>query len=177
MAPKSINLRFRVQQHQILHSSPNAQTSRRERAQKVNDVPHIQVPIPRQEAPHQAPHARVLQADLSRNGVVALAAAQGVLLDVEGEVEKGGEGVCELEDADGGDDGREARESGDGGADDEGDGPVDGDDGHPEEFSVPVGEGRGVEEFDAYVVVEDCGERMLARGSPSRMRTRWRTYP
>ena len=155
MAPKSINLRLRINKNQILHRRPNPQPRRRQRAQKVNNIPHIQIPIPRHEPPHQPLRTRILQRDLARNGIVALAALQGVLLDVEGEVQEGRERVGELEDAGGGDDGGEARESGDGGADDEGDGPVDGDEDDPEEFAVLVGEGRGVEEFDADVVVED----------------------
>ena len=155
MAPKSIDLRLRINENQILDRGPNAQTSRRQGTQKVHNIPHIQIPIPRHEPPHQSLHARVLQTDLARNGVVALAAAEGVFLDVEGEVQEGREGVGELQDAGGGDDGREAGESGDGGADDEGDGPVDGDEGDPEEFAVFVGEERCVEEFDADVVVED----------------------
>lgn len=71
-------------------------------------------------------------------------------------MQEGGEGVGELDDADGGDDGDEAGEVGDGGADHEGDGPVDGDEGYPEDFAVLGGEGWGAEEFDGYVVVEDC---------------------
>ena len=172
MAAKSIDLRFRINENQILHGGPNAQPGRRERAQKVDDVPHIQIPIPRHEPSHQPLHAPVLQADLSGDGVVALTAAQGVLLDVEGEVQEWWEGVGELQDADGGDDGCEAGECGDCGTDDEGDGPVDGDEDHPEEFAIFFNEGRGIEEFDAYVVVEDWVKRVLARGSPSRMTTR-----
>ena len=172
MAAKSIDLRFRVNENEILHGGPDAQPGRGERAQKVDDVPRIQVPIPRHEPSHQALHASVLQADLSRDGVVALAAAQGVLFDVEGEVQEGREGVGELEDAAGGGDGCEAGESGDCGTDDEGDGPVDGDEDHPEEFAISVSEGRGIEEFNAYVVVEDWGKRVLARGSPTRTTTR-----
>ena len=158
MAAKSIDLGFRVNENEILHGSPNAQPGRRERAQKVDDVPHIQIPIPRHEASHQALHARVLQADLSGDGVVALTAEQGVLLDVEGEVQERREGVGELEDAGGGDDGCEAGESGDCGSDNEGDGPVDGDEDHPEEFAIFMSERRGIEKFDAYVVVEDWGK-------------------
>ena len=100
-------------------------------------------------------------------GVEALAAAQGVLPDAEGEVEERGEGVGELDDADGGDDGDEAGEGGDCGADDEGDGPVNGDEGDPEEFAVSVGERWGVEEFNGDVVVEDCGEGALVRSVKS----------
>ena len=157
MAPKSIKLRLRINHNQILHRRPNAQPRRRQRPQKVHHVPRIQVPILRHEPPHQPLRAPILQRDLSRGRIEALAGAQGVLFHVVGEVQPGGEGVCELDDADGGDDGGEAGEGGDGGADDEGDGPVDGDDGDPEEFAVLVGKGWGAEEFDADVVVEDCG--------------------
>ena len=157
MAPKGINLRLRINHNQILHRRPNAQSRRRQRPQNVKHVPDIQIPILRHEAPHQPLHAPVLQRDLPRRGIEPLVRAQGVLSDVEGEVQRGGEGVCELDDADGGHDGGEAGEGGDGGADDEGDGPVDGDDGDPEELAVFVGEGWGAEEFDADVVVEDCG--------------------
>ena len=94
---------------------------------------------------------------MSGSGIEPLAGAQGVLLDVEGNVQEGGEGVCELDDADRGHDGGEAGEVGDGSPEDEGDGPVDGDEGDPEEFAVFLGEGWGAEEFDADVVVEDCG--------------------
>lgn len=72
-------------------------------------------------------------------------------------MQPGRERVGELEDADGGDDGGEAGEVGDGGGDDEGDGPVDGDEGHPEKFAVLLGKGWGAEELDGYVVVEDFG--------------------
>lgn len=109
-----------------------------------------------------------MQAHLPGRGVETLVAAQGVFLDAEGEVQEGGEGVGELDDTDGGDDGDEAGEGGDGGADDEGDGPVDGDEGHPEEFSILVGERWGAEEFDGYVVVKDCGKWMLVRAHRSK---------
>ena len=158
MATKSINLRLRINQYQILHRGPDAQPGRRQRAQEVDDVPSIQIPIPGHEPSHQPLHASVLQAHLPGGRVETLAAAQGVFLDVEGNVQEGGEGVGELDDADGGDDGDEAGEGGDGGADDEGNGPVDGDDGHPEEFAGFLGEGWGAEEFDCNVVIEDCGE-------------------
>lgn len=157
MAAVGINLRLGINEDQVLDRGPDTQASRRQRAQKVDDVPNIQVPIPSHEAPHHPLHASVLQTDLPGDGVEALAAAQGVFLDAEGEVQEGGEGVSKLKDADSGDDGGEAGEVGDGGADDEGDGPVDWDQGDPEEFAVLLGEGWGAEEFDGYVVVENCG--------------------
>ena len=157
MAAKRIELRFRINKDQILHRGPHTQPGGRQRANDVEDIPNIQIPIPGHEPSHQPLHAPVLQAHLSGGGVEALAAAQGVFLDAEGEVQEGGEGVGELDDADGGDDGDEAGEGGDSGADDEGDGPVDGDDGHPEEFAGFYGEGWGAEEFDGYVIVKDYG--------------------
>ena len=157
MAAVGIDLRLGINEDQILHGGPDAQASRRQRAQKVDDVPNIQVPIPSHEAPHQPLHASVLQTDLPGDGVEALAAAQGVFLDVEGKVQEGGKGVSKLKDANSGDDGGKAGEVGNGGADDEGDGPVDWDQGNPEDFAVLLGERRGVEEFDGYVVVENCG--------------------
>lgn len=160
MAAKSIELRLRIDEDQILHRGPNPQPGRRQRAAKVKDVPSIQIPIPSHEPSHQPLQAPVLQAHLSGDGVEALAAAQGVFLNVEGEMQEGGKAIGELDGADGGDDGGEAGEVGDGGTDYEGDGPVDGDDGHPEEFAFLVGEGWCAEEFDGYVVVENCvGER------------------
>lgn len=157
MTAVSIDLRLGINENQILTRGPDAQPGRRQRAQKVDDVPNIQIPIPSHEAPHHPLHARVLQADLPGDGVKTLAAAQGVLLDVEGEVEEGGEGVGELEDADGGDDGGETGKVGDGGADDESDGPVDWDQGDPEDFAILLAEGWRAEKFDGYVIVENCG--------------------
>lgn len=159
MAAKSIELRLRINEDQILHRGPDAQPGRRQRAQKVEDVPSIQIPVLSHETSHHPLHARVLQAHLSGGRVETLAAAQGVFLDVKGKVQERGEAVGELDDADGGDDGDEAGEGGDGGTDYEGDGPVNGDDGYPEHFAVLLSEGWGAEEFDGDVVIEDCGER------------------
>lgn len=170
MAAKSIELRLRIDQDQILHRGPNAQSRRRQRPQEVHHVPDVQIPILRHEPPHQPLHTPILQCDLSGSGVEPLAGAQGVLFDVEGKVQPGGEGVCELDDADGGHDGGEAGEVGDGGAEDEGDGPVDGDQCDPEEFAVFKGEGWGAEEFDADVIVEDCdGGLSISKSSGSIM--------
>ena len=158
MAAKSIKLRLRIDEDQILHRGPHAQPGRHQGAQQVEDVPNIQIPIPSHEASHQSLHAPVLQAHLSGGWVETLAATQGISLDVEGNVQEGGEAIGELDDAESGDDGDEAGEVGDGGADDEGNGPVDGDESCPEEFAGFIGEGRGAEEFDGDVVVENCGE-------------------
>lgn len=157
MAAKGIKLRLRVYENQILDRGPDTQPGRRQRTQKVDNVPNVQIPIPSHETSHQPLHAPILQTDLSSGRVEALAAAKGVFLDVEGKVQERGEGVGELDDADRGDDGGESGEGGDGGADHEGDGPVDGDESHPEEFAVLVGEGWRAEELDGYVVIQDFG--------------------
>lgn len=157
MAAKGIDLGLRIDENQILHRGPNAQPGRRQSPRAVKDVKHVQIPVPSHEAPHQPLEAAILQRDLARGGIEALIAAQGVLFDVEGDVQPWGKRVGELEDADGGDDGGEAGEGGDGGGDDEGDGPVDGDESYPEEFAVPMSKGWGAEEFHGYVVVEHFG--------------------
>lgn len=84
-----------------------------------------------------------------------MAEDDGVALDAVGDVQDGREGVGELQDARCRDDGGEAGEIGNGGADDESDGPVAWDDGHPEEFAGPLVKRRGAEEFDGDVVVQD----------------------
>ena len=105
--------------------------------------------------------------DAAGGRVEALVGAHGVLLDEVPERERGGEGVAELDDAEGGDDGDEAEEVRDGGGDDEGDGPVDGDDDGPQDFAL-VGRQRRefeqihqdvvVQHFDADVAVEPGGD-------------------
>lgn len=157
MAAKSIKLRLRVDENQILHRGPDAQPGRRQSPHAVNDVPHVQIPIPRHEAPHQPLDAAIMQCDLPGGGIETFVAAQGVLFYIEGDVQPGRERVGELDDAGGGNDRDEAGESGDGGGDDKRDGPVDGDESHPEDFAVLLGEGWGAEEFDGYVVVEHFG--------------------
>ena len=52
MAAKGIQLRLRVNQNQILHRGPNAQSRRRQRPQEVHHVPGIQIPILRHEPPY-----------------------------------------------------------------------------------------------------------------------------
>ena len=157
MAAKGIKLRLGIDEDQILHRGPGAQTRRRQGPQEVKDVPNVQIPVPRHETPHQPLHAPILQRDLPSGGIEAFATAQGALFYIEGDVQPWREGVGELDDADGGDDGGEAGEVGDGAADDECDGPVDWDDSHPEEFAILVAEGRCAEEFDGDIIIEDFG--------------------
>lgn len=75
MASKSVELRLRVDKNQILHRSPNAQPGRRQSPHAVNDVPHVQIPIPGHEAPHQPLHAAIMQRDLPGGGIEPFVAA------------------------------------------------------------------------------------------------------
>lgn len=67
----------------------------------------------------------------------------------------GREGVGELQDTESGNDGSETGEVGDTGGQDEGDGPVDWDESHPQELAGLVGERREVEKLDEDVVVNN----------------------
>lgn len=78
-----------------------------------------------------------------------------MLSDFEAEHEERREGVCELQDADGCDERGKVRELRDGGGDDEGDAPVDRDNGNPEELTPLLGQRREVEDIREKVVVKD----------------------
>ena len=93
--------------------------------------------------------------DAAGGGIEALVRAHGVLLDEVPQRERGREGVAELDDAEGSDDGDEAEEVGDRGRDDEGHGPVDGHDDRPEDLALLGGEGREAEQVHEDVVVQD----------------------
>ena len=60
-----------------------------------------------------------------------------------------------MEDAEGGHDGRQTDEVGDAGCDDEGDGPVDGDEADPHDLAGFGGERGRVEQFDEDIVIDD----------------------
>ena len=62
-----------------------------------------------------------------------------------------------MEDAEGGDDRGQADEVRDAGCDDEGDGPVDGDEADPHDFAGFGGERGRAEHLDEDVVVDDYG--------------------
>jgi hypothetical protein len=70
----------------------------------------------------------------------------------------GREGVCELQDTEGGDDTGQAREIGNTGGKDESDGPVNRDQGGESDFSATGGESGSMEQLDEDVVVDDWGE-------------------
>ena len=73
--------------------------------------------------------------DHPRRRVEPFISLQRVDFDVVAQRKPRWEGVAELDDAEGGDDGDETEEIGDGGGDYEGDGPIDGDDDCPEDFA------------------------------------------
>jgi len=139
MAAESIKLRHRVNQDQILHRRPNPQPRRRETAEEVEEIEDVEPPASSHKSPHHALDPPILASSGAGGWFKALTRAQSVLLDVVGEMQEGREGVRELQNTDGGNDSCEAGEIGDGGADDEGDGPVDGNDGDPKEFTGFLG--------------------------------------
>lgn len=61
-----------------------------------------------------------------------------------------------MQDAEGGDDGGEADEIRDAGADDIGNDPVDGDEDDPGDFAGFGGQRWGMEDLDEDIVVDDC---------------------
>ncbi len=73
--------------------------------------------------------------------VEGFAGEHGALLDLEADFQERREGVGEVADAEGADEGGDVAEFGDGAGDDEGEGPVDGDHGDPDEFSADGGKG------------------------------------
>ena len=124
------------------------------RAQHVENVEGLDVPLSSKPALEPS-EAGIETRDPSRGRVEALAGLHGVLPDFETEHEEGREGVGELQDAGGGDEGGQVGELGDGGGDDEGDDPVDGHDADPEEFAALLGQGGEVEDVGEEVVVQD----------------------
>jgi hypothetical protein len=79
----------------------------------------------------------------------------GSLLDPVIGRKHGREGVGELQDTESGNDGGETGEVGDTGGQDEGDGPVDWDESHPQELAGLVGERGEAEKLDENVVVDN----------------------
>jgi len=76
-------------------------------------------------------------------------------LDPEAEGQDRGHGVGKGQDEEGADEARDVRELGDGGGDDEGEGPVDGHEGGPEELAAPGRQGRGAEQVLQDLNVDD----------------------
>lgn len=87
--------------------------------------------------------------------VVSLTWEHGVDHGLGADVQEGGEGVGELDDTDGADDADEGVEVGDHSADDECQGPVDGNHDDPEDFAFFGGEFGHAEDLDTDIVVDD----------------------
>ena len=132
-----------------------AETGGDEGTEEVEHVEHVHVPGPGHEAADPSLHAVVVAGDAAGGGVEALVGAHRVLLDEVAEREDGRERVAELNDTEGRHDGDEPEEIGDGGRDDEGEGPVDRDDDGPEDLTLVGGQGREVGEIHQDVVVQD----------------------
>jgi hypothetical protein len=118
-------------------------------------MPNIKIPLLREKATHPSLNAAIMINDLARSGIEAFALLHGVLLDEVAEGNHGRETVGELHEAHGGCQAREPEEIGDGGGQDECNGPVDGDDACPKNLTA-AGQERGcVEELHEEVVVEN----------------------
>lgn len=88
-------------------------------------------------------------------GVESFSVLHGSPLDPVIGRKHGREGVGELQDTESGNHGRETGEVGDSGGQDEGDGPVNWDESHPEELAGLVGERGEAEKLDENGVVNN----------------------
>ena len=151
---------------QALGRRVDAQRSRGQRTEEVEEVEAVQCPLDL-EASHPALEAAVDVVVLLGKGIEDLLRHHGVLLDLEAERQQRGEGVRELQDADGAHEAGDGGELGDGRAHDERDAPVDGHEAHPEQLAARGGE-RGrvherlqhldVHDLDADVAVQRRGD-------------------
>jgi hypothetical protein len=110
--------------NQRLNRTIAAQPTHHQGPQKVKDIKTRQqptLPIP----PHPPPPSPILPDILLRLLIKPLRRQHGALLDLEADLEEGREGVGEVADAEGADEGADVAELGDGAGHDEGEGPVD----------------------------------------------------
>ncbi len=104
--------------------------------------------MPFDHEPSRPPLEAVIHIVIRAGGRVKLLLGEhGVLLDLKPEGQDSREGIGELQDAEGTHETGDVGKLGDGGADDKGDCPVDGDQGYPQPFTGCGSEGRGVEEL------------------------------
>jgi len=151
--------------NQTLNRSPCAHTRADETTKEVDRVNDVDVPV-NLESADPALETGIVAGSNASVGIEALAWQRGVDLASVADVEDGGEGVGEVEDQEGADEAGDAVEVGDGGGDDEGDDPVDGAQGIPEELAFLGGDFGPFEDFladfdvdglHADVEVEHCG--------------------
>lgn len=155
-ARKRIKLRPRIRSRQLHRGRIRPHPTHRQRSQEVQHIKHINVPLSPEEPAEYTSYPTILGTGFSSRRVEAQLRGRGIFESLVPEMQHGGERVCEIEDTCCGDDAGEAGEEGNGGADHVRDGPVDGDDGDPEESAAADGERGSFEEFDEDVVVEDC---------------------
>ena len=120
MTAERIQLRDRVNQNQILNCGPDPQAASSKPAEEVDDIPHVHIPISRHEATDDALDTDILAIDRAGSRVKSLVIAECILFDVVRKIQERRKGVGELKDTDGSNNGCEAGEVGDSGADDEG---------------------------------------------------------
>jgi len=90
---------------QALNRRVGTQTRNGQGPDEVKDVPDIHPPGSGHEAADIPLEPAVVQDDVAGGGIEALAFEHGVFLHHVAEGQRGGEGVAELDDAEGGDDG------------------------------------------------------------------------
>jgi hypothetical protein len=129
--------------NQRLNSRVATQTANDQRTKEVKDIKRGQEERPLVPTP-PSPHAAV-HADEPLVSLVELLFGQDcAFLDLEADFEERWEGVGEVADAEGADQGANVTEFGDGTSHDEGEGPVDGNHADPDELSSFGCEGREV---------------------------------
>ncbi len=125
----------------------------------------VEPPLISKETSDPSLQAAIMHRDDARGGIKALPFLQGVLLDAVAEGEQWWEGVCELHETDCGSHTCKPEEIGDGGGNDESDGPVDGDDDCPEDLAAfgneswrvePLHEEIVIDHFNADIAVQSC---------------------
>lgn len=160
MATKRINLRLLKCRNQALNTGVKPKPGRRERAQRVEDIPAIHRHLPGPATPEAA--RKPLEADIvSRDDAgrriepLAQLGANRILVRMERDAQRWREHVREGQDAGGADDGGQAAKGRDRGCDDVRDDPVDGDEDCPEDFAGALRERGRVEEVDEEIGVDD----------------------
>ena len=123
-------------------------------AQHVEEVERLDVP-PSGKPALESSEARIQMCDPSGGRIETLAGLHGMLPDFEAKHEERREGVGELQDADGGDEGGQVRELRDRGGDNEGDDPIDWHNAHPQELASLLGQRGKVEHIREEIVVKD----------------------
>ena len=152
-----------------LHAGIGSQGAGSQRPQEIDDVEGVkQDVLPEPSRPSLQP---AIQTRVSTRGwVEGFFREHGILLDLETKLENGWEGVCERKDANCADETRDVRELGDGCGDDEGQRPVGGDHGNPEDLAHPDGERGSAEELLEDVIVDDLDTNVAVQGGSDETR-------